>query len=141
MLRAILFGLLVSMVLSGCSQYGPSVVLRDSRFGVEIADEPGEQQLGMMYRDSLPQDQGMLFVFPRENPRSFWMKNCRIPLDILYFDSDQKLVSMHHNVPPCRTQQCPSYKSTKPARYVLELNGGVAATLGVSLGDHLLIEL
>ena len=73
--------------------------------------------------------------------RAIWMKNTRITLDILYFDSARNLVSMHQNVPPCKTPQCPSYKSVKAARYVLELNGGVASKLEVSLGDYLQLEL
>ena len=141
MTRATLFVLLALSLLSGCSHYGHSVVLRDTRFTVEIADDPGEQQLGLMFRDVMPDEQGMLFIFQREEPRSFWMKNTRITLDILYFDSAQILVSMHQNVPPCRTPQCPGYPSNKPARYVLELNGGIASRLGVSLGDHLEVDL
>ena len=141
MSRATLPVLLALSLLCGCSHYGPSVVLRDTRFAVEIADDPGEQQLGLMYRDSMPDEQGMLFIFQQDIPRSFWMKNTRITLDILYFDSARKLVSMHQNVPPCRTPQCPSYKSIKPVRYVLELNGGIASRLEVTLGDQLQIEL
>lgn len=133
--------LLCLCLLSGCVQYGPSVVLRDTRFSVEIADQPDQQQLGLMFRDAMPDQHGMLFIFKGDVPRSFWMKNVRITLDILYFDSSQILVSMHQDVPPCRSPQCPSYKSIKPARYVLELNGGIAAQLDVSLGDYLEFEL
>ena len=141
MRRELLITLLALSLLSGCSHYGQSVVLRDTRFTVEIADDPGEQQLGLMFREAMPDGHGMLFIFQNEDPRSFWMKNTRITLDILYFDSAQVLVSMHQNVPPCRTPQCPGYPSNKPARYVLELNGGIASKLGVSLGDHLEIDL
>ena len=83
----------------------------------------------------------MLFIFPDEAPRSFWMKNTRIPLDILYFDSQQNLVSMQQDVPPCRTERCPSYPSEGPARYVLELNAGMASRLNVQTGDYLDIQL
>ena len=141
MTRAIMIAVFALSLLSGCGHVGPSVVLRDMRFTVEVADDPGEQQLGLMYRDNMPDEHGMLFIFEHEIPRSFWMKNTRIALDILYFDSAQNLVSMHQNVQPCRTPQCPSYKSIKPARYVLELNGGIASKLDVSPGDHLEIEL
>ena len=88
-----------------------------------------------MFRPSLGDDHGMLFIFPSEARRSFWMKNTRIPLDIFYFDEDLKLVSVSENTPPCRTQRCPSYPSAAPAKYVLELNAGMAAKLGVQTGE------
>ena len=69
------------------------------------------------------------------------MKNCRIPLDIMYFDKDLKLVSIAENTPPCRVSRCPSYPSHKPAMYVLELNAGMASELGVKPGDGLIIDV
>lgn len=110
-------------------------------FGVELATTTEEQALGLMFRDSLPADQGMLFIFPNEAPRSFWMKNTRIPLDIMYFDEDLKMVSISADTPPCRVARCPSYPSTGPAMYVLELNAGIAAELGVAAGDRLTLDL
>lgn len=83
----------------------------------------------------------MLFIFPTSATRSFWMKNTRIPLDILYFDQDLRLVSVVQNAKPCRTQQCPTYSSSGPARYVLELNAGKAAELAVEPGDILVLDL
>ena len=69
------------------------------------------------------------------------MKNTRIPLDIFYFDQELKLVSVSENTQPCRTQRCPNYPSTGPAKYVLELNAGKAAELGVQAGDILELHL
>jgi len=69
------------------------------------------------------------------------MKNTRIPLDIMYFDKDLKMVSISANTPPCRVSRCPSYPSIKPAMYVLELNAGTASELGVDIGDRLLVDL
>jgi len=89
----------------------------------------------------MPPDQGMLFIFPNEALRSFWMKNTRIPLDIMYFDKDLKMVSISADTPPCRVSRCPSYPSAGPAMYVLELNAGIASALGVGPGDQLIIEL
>jgi uncharacterized membrane protein (UPF0127 family) len=89
----------------------------------------------------MAEDHGMLFLFPAESMRSFWMKNTRIPLDILYFDGDLKLVSMSENTPPCRTRNCPAYRSTGPAKYVLELNAGKAAELGLKAGDVMELHL
>lgn len=129
--------LIILLVCSSCSAQDPHVVFGGERFTVELADTHEKQMLGLMFRDHLPDDHGMLFLFPREAPRSFWMKNCRIPLDIFYFDKDLALVSVSENTPPCRTQQCPNYPSSGPAKYVLELNAGKAEELGVQAGDQL----
>lgn len=126
---------------TACMAQGPSVTLKNERFSVELALTQEKQALGLMFREELPDDHGMLFVFPVAAKRSFWMKNCRIPLDILYFDENLKLVSMSENTPPCRTQRCPNYPSAGPAKYVLELNAGKAAELGVQAGDALELHL
>jgi uncharacterized membrane protein (UPF0127 family) len=120
---------------------GPYVELRGERFMVEVADTADKRSLGLMFRDSMPDDHGMLFIFPGETRRSFWMKNTRIPLDIIYFDSNLVLVSVSENTPPCRTLKCPAYPSDGPAKYVLELNAGKAAELGVKSGDVLELHL
>ncbi len=94
-----------------------------------------------MFRDSMPRDHGMLFIFSAEAMRSFWMKNTRIPLDIMYFDEDLRLVSVARGAKPCRTQRCPSYPSAAPAMYVLELNAGLADEIGLKPGDRMEISL
>ena len=120
---------------------GPYVELSGERFSVELADTADKRSLGLMFRDSMPDDHGMLFIFPGETRRSFWMKNTRIPLDIFYFDRNLALVSVSENTLPCRTRKCPSYPSDGPATYVLELNAGKAAELGVKSGDVLKLHL
>lgn len=91
-----------------------------------------------MFRDSLPDGHGMLFIHDREEPQAYWMKNTRIALDILYFDSALALVSQQRDVPPCSAgNACPPYPSHRPARYVLELNAGEAARLGLAEGARL----
>lgn len=116
-----------------------TVTLKGHRFDVEQANDPASQERGLMFRDSMPDDHGMLFNFSDEQTRVFWMKNCRMPLDILYFDQKYKLVSMQQRVPACRSDPCPQYPSEGPARYVLELNAGVAEKLGVKPGDALTV--
>jgi uncharacterized membrane protein (UPF0127 family) len=134
--------LAISVLLcSACLAREPQVVLKGERFTVELAESQQKQALGLMFRDSMPDDHGMLFIFPAEGFRSFWMKNTRIPLDILYFDEDLKLVSVAENAQPCRTRRCPSYPSDGPAKYVLELNAGKAAELGLRPGDELRLRL
>jgi uncharacterized membrane protein (UPF0127 family) len=116
-----------------------TVTLKGHKFDVEQANDPAAQQRGLMFRDNMPDDHGMLFNFDDEQPRSFWMKNCRMPLDILYFDAKYKLISMQQRVPACRSDPCPAYPSEGPARYVLELNAGMADKLGVKAGDTLTV--
>lgn len=140
-MRALLSALVLIAVAGSCMSGEPYVKLKGQRFTVELATTPEDQALGLMFRDELPDRHGMLFIFQTEATRSFWMKNTRIPLDILYFDGELRLVSVVENARPCRVAHCPSYPSTAPARYVLELNAGQAAELGVSPGDRLELRL
>ncbi|MGY0799696.1 DUF192 domain-containing protein [Lysobacter sp. A286] len=131
--------LLGALLLSGCaSGNGLWIELGDARYAVEIADDDEERARGLMFRDHMPDDRGMLFIHERQSPQAYWMKNTRIPLDILYFDDDRRLVSQQRDVPPCSAgNACPPYPSDAPARYVLELNAGQAARLGLQNGAEL----
>ena len=131
--------LLLATVAGGCVTAEHYVELKGQRLKVELAIDRDEQAMGLMFRESLPEDYGMLFIFTFEAPRSFWMKNTRIPLDILYFDRELALVSMVQNARPCAVRQCPGYPSERPAQYVLELNAGKAAELDVQRGDVLVL--
>jgi uncharacterized membrane protein (UPF0127 family) len=120
------------------SDGGPWVELKGKRFAIEIADDDAERARGLMFRDELPADHGMLFVHDREEPQAYWMKNTRVALDILYFDAKRRLVSVQRRVPPCSGgDRCPPYPSEGSVLYVLELNAGAADTLGVAKGDEL----
>lgn len=132
---------LAALICTSCMAQEPHVVLKGKRFTVELSETQQEQALGLMFREEMAENHGMLFVFPAEGMRSFWMKNTRIPLDIFYFDADLSLVSVSENTKPCKTQRCPSYPSTGPAKYVLELNAGKASELGVQPGDVLELKL
>ncbi|HVF33878.1 MAG TPA: DUF192 domain-containing protein [Candidatus Saccharimonadia bacterium] len=123
--------------LSGCAAREPRVELKGVRYTVAIADSLDEQARGLMFVREMPRDRGMLFVYAQAQPQAFWMKNCYIALDILFFDADARFINGHYDVPVCRGDPCPSYASTAPARYVLELNGGVGRALGLARGDVL----
>ena len=114
---------------------GAAVILHGHRIGVEIAADDASREHGLMDRTSMPADHGMLFVFPAAAVQTFWMKDTLIPLDMVFFDARRKTVTVLDDVPPCKADPCPIYPSTEPARYVLELNAGVAAKLGVRNGD------
>ena len=118
----------------------PAVELHGQRFSVEFATDDASREHGLMMRTTLAPDHSMLFVFPYQASQGFWMKNTLIPLDILYFDTDRRLVSMQLNVPPCKADPCPIYPSNVPARYVLELSAGTAHRIGAQVGDELKID-
>ena len=138
--------LLASLLLTvaGCAAATPqaasAVSLHGQRFSAELATDDASREHGLMMRTELAPDHSMLFVFPDTQPRWFWMKNTLIPLDILYFGADSKLVSMQLDVPPCKADPCPSYPSDTPARYVLELPAGTARRIGAEAGDELKVE-
>jgi uncharacterized protein len=125
--------------LFGCAAAGePWVELGGERYTVEVADDDAERARGLMFRDAIPERHGMLFVHERTQPLAYWMKNTRIPLDILYFDEGFSLVSQQRDVPPCSAgDACPPYPSRVPARYVLELNAGEARRLQLEDGTRL----
>ena len=101
---------------------------------IEIADDEYKTQTGLMYRDKMEQLQGMLFVFPDEALRSFYMKNTNIPLDIIYISADQKIVSFQKNAQPNNESSLPS---KVPAKYVLEINAGLADEWHLEVGDKI----
>ncbi|WP_019800669.1 DUF192 domain-containing protein [Xanthomonas sacchari] len=133
-------GVLLLLALSGCASAGGDhwVELGGHRYDVELAQNDATRARGLMFRDQMEADHGMLFIHDREEPQAYWMKNTKIPLDILYFDNQRKLVAQQRDVPPCSAgDACPPYPSNAPARYVLELNAGQAEQLKLQDGTEL----
>ena len=137
LLRACCLSLL--LLASGCASAGGKwVELGGQRYQVELAQDDATRARGLMFRDAMAADHGMLFIHDYTGPQAYWMKNTKIPLDILYFDEQRRLVSQQRDVPPCSAgNACPPYPSNKPARYVLELNAGQAEKLGLQDGAEL----
>jgi len=106
-------------------------------FRLELADNVAEQGLGLMYRTSMPMDQGMLFVFDLEDELNFWMRNTLIPLDIVFFDRTLRVVDVQSMIPEHEILPAllPFYTSAAPAKFALEVNAGVASTCSITLGD------
>jgi uncharacterized membrane protein (UPF0127 family) len=102
-------------------------------FGVEMAVTPDEQAKGLMFRRELPEKQGMLFDFHREQPTSFWMKNTYIPLDMIFIRADGRILRIAENTVPLSEALVPS---GGPVRAVLEVIGGTAKKLGIAPGDR-----
>ncbi|WP_140985095.1 DUF192 domain-containing protein [Asticcacaulis tiandongensis] len=103
-------------------------------FKVEIADDEYERAKGLMYRESMPADHGMLFLFPDMAERSFWMHNTPLPLDIIYISSSAQVVSIQRNAIPYDRTPLPSFGA---AVAVLEINGGLSDQLGIKPGDRI----
>jgi len=142
MSRSLLSVLLLAALVTGCAERGPNSGLAtvDMQIGsrtytLEIANTDVARQRGLMERDAVPEDRGMIFVFPEERELAFWMKNTRIPLDIIYLDAGGQVVSVHQMKPYDRT----SVPSARDAKYAIELNLGQVAKTGVKPGDVLQI--
>lgn len=130
----------LAVITTGCAQTrdGRWAEVGGQRFRIEVADTDELRERGLMFRREMAADQGMLFIHDDMAPIAYWMKNTYIPLDILYFDDRKKLVSAQLNVPPCGEQAlCPVYPSAGPAKYVLEINAGLAEQLKLKAGDPL----
>jgi uncharacterized protein len=97
-----------------------------------LTDE--ERALGLMFRKELPQDRALLFVFDQPAFESFWMKNCRFPIDMVWLDSERRVVHVAESVPPCKRDPCPSYRPLRRALYVVEMNAGQARRERVRIG-------
>lgn len=106
-------------------------------FSVEIARSQQERATGLMFRESLDIDKGMLFIFEKEAIYPFWMKNTYIPLDIIWIDKNKQIIFISKNTQSCFTDNCPRITPDKKALYVLEINGGMSDQIGLSTGDSL----
>ncbi len=131
-----------SLIIAGCSvNKSPQVCFKDSCFVVEIANSQQERARGLMYRESLDKNSGMLFIFSEEATNSFWMKNTLIPLDIIWINKDKEVVHIKKNALPCKEDDCLSIRPNKEALYVLEVNSGVCERIGLEVGDKALFNL
>jgi len=136
-LKKLLFVFLIVLFLSGCSnsKFG-KVCFESSCFDVELATTPFERERGLMDRDFLDFDNGILFVFEKEGIYGFWMKNTLIPLDIIWIDSRGVVVFIEENVKLC-VNECSVFTSDKEAKYVLEVNSGIVEKIDLKVWDKL----
>ena len=99
-----------------------------------------ELMRGLMFRESLPPSRGMLFIHAKEDTFRYWMYQTKIPLDLIWMDNDRRIVEMSLDTPPCRSSSatdCPNYGGNFKAKYVLEVNAGIARKNGLKTGDTL----
>jgi len=111
------------------------VRIKDNYFQVILAKTEPQREKGLMGVKELDKDKGMLFIFDKEGIYPFWMKNTLIPLDMIWIDSNYKIVFISQNVQPCRSLICPSIIPNAKANYVLEINAGILQNLGIKIGD------
>jgi len=136
-----LFLVLAAAVCSGGAQGRDKFVkiyLPDGKsVTAELAVTDAERARGLMQREKLLPDQGMLFVFEKEDLHSFWMKNTLIALDMIWLDREKRIAHIEADVQPCRADPCPSTTPRMPGLYVLELKSGMAAEFKLKLHDKL----
>lgn len=136
------------LALSADSEPPPDVMIpikipRGAVIYAELADTPIKRAQGLMFRETLPADHGMLFTFGDAQAWSFWMKNTKLPLDIIWLDPKKKIVHIERNVPVCTKtdDSCPQYRPTDGAMFVLEVNAGRADALDLQRGKKLDFKL
>jgi len=139
MKRLLLAFAFCTVALAGCARHGAgtpqtvSMQIGQETFSLEVADTDALREKGLMNRDSLPANQGMIFVFPYRFFPGFWMHNTRIPLDILFIDQDGTVVTIRTMKPMDES----TVRPTAPVKYAVELNAGAATRCGVREGDKL----
>jgi len=106
-----------------------------AQIDIEISDTPYEIAIGLMYRRSMPDTAGMLFIFNQSQPLFFWMKNTYIPLDIIFVNENMQIVTIQKNTKPLSEKPILSYRDSM---YVVEVNAGFCDKNGISVGDHIL---
>jgi len=111
-----------------------SVKSLKKKIDVEIAETDETRQKGLMFREQMMEEQGMLFIFPVEEPQGFYMRNTIIPLDIIFVNSKKKIIKIHKKTEPFSERSLPSFK---PALYVVEVNAGFTDKFGIKEGDHI----
>ena len=141
-----LFLILLIVFLLFCSQKkmsGPVVAFENFKFFVEVADDDNERKTGLMYRDSLWEKSGMIFVFPDVGIHTFWMKNTLIPLDMIWIigSGDYYQVVDIKTAAPCIQDPCETYVPIWIANYVMEINAWLADKYDIKVWDTLYVDI
>ena len=116
------------------------VCIKDVCIRAELATTDKARRRGLMFRKSMAEDKGMLFIFEQEFLAGFWMKNVRFPLDIIWIDSQKKIVDIYEYALPCK-DVCKTISPKANALFVLEVNAGFVKKQGIKIGDSLIFNL
>lgn len=121
----------------------PTLIYEDTDYSLEIADTEEERAQGLMNRENLEEDRGMLFVYDDKDHRSFWMKNTTIPLDIIFMDSEFEVINIEQANPEPNTSdhELQRYRSEEPAQYVLEINQNQSSEIGLENEEKMSLGL
>lgn len=120
--------------------WAQAVLPSGAEFTLEIADDPQSRWRGYRYREHVAADEGMLFIFAREQPLSFEMKDCLVSLDMIFLDSKMQVVEIAHDRKPClEGESCSPISPMRSAQFVLELAGGTASREGLKPGDRITV--
>lgn len=124
-----------AMAQDGQPQRLPTTTLGAGMFNikVEVAQSPQEHAIGLMWRTTMPTNEGMIFIFPRAGQQCFWMKNTLLPLSVAFIDDKGTIVNLDEMQPQTENPHC----STRPVRFVLEMNKGWFTKHGFKAGDKL----
>ena len=142
MKRNILVVFIVCVVLIGASPPKQNkVCINGSCFFVELARTPQERRSGLMFRNDLDKNQGMLFLFEDEVKHGFWMKDTYIPLDIIWISSNNEVIFIKENVQPCNDSECMTIMPDKKALYALEVNAGIVEDCDLKIGDKVVFDI
>jgi uncharacterized membrane protein (UPF0127 family) len=136
LLVVLLFAIAAFFFFDFKSRNPSKICFGNNCFYVEIAGTTKEKEQGLMFREALPSNAGMLFVFNDEGIYPFWMKNTFIPLDILWLSKTKEVVFISKNAKPCKNESCPLIFPDKKAKYVLEINGGISDKLNLKIGSQ-----
>ncbi|MDO8749434.1 MAG: DUF192 domain-containing protein [Candidatus Omnitrophota bacterium] len=128
-----------------------TVCVKDVCVQAEIVDTDAARQRGLMFRENLPEGQGMLFVFETEGRYGFWMKNMRFPIDIIWIDKEKRVVDIKPNLSPCqevcesfaggdREKSCEIFEPRAKALYALEVHAGFSRRNKIEIGDKVSID-
>ena len=147
MRRHFVFAALVCL-LSGCNQSSsldeystsPLKLPNGTVIRVETMMRKEDMMRGMMFRESLPQGRGMLFIHGSPGLYPYWMHQVKVPLDMIWMEPDGKVFFISANTPPCQADPCPMYGPDSPATIVLEIAGGMAAKEGVTVGSQIRVQ-
>lgn len=137
--------ILIGVILLGILLYARGKVWVKFPSGKQIIAEKAvtleERAKGLMHRERLEENEGMIFIFEKEDFHSFWMKNMVIALDIIWVDKDKRVVYYLENVPPCKEESCPSYYPMRKSKYVIEVISGFIKRENLKLGDEIKFKL
>lgn len=133
----IILALFVVIISKNSEDKKENIVIKfqTAEINAEVADTQEKIERGLMHRESLCEDCGMIFVFDKEKETNFWMKNTLIPLDIIFLDENKEIVNIAENAVPCKTEECALYPSQFPVKYAIEVNAGFVDKKGIKLGE------